>query len=83
MGKRYFNGEHVQVLRNGAEVVRRAFRQGCGWLFLARWEKNGRTEWVTWWATDEGDCYWGHYFRDVDKANGDFEERLGFRMGRA
>lgn len=75
--------ERCKTLPNGAEVLRRAYRQGCGWLFLAKWTKNGHDEWVTWWADGEGDCYWGHYFwagdRAAELADADFERRLGMR----
>ena len=34
-----------------------------------------RFEYITWRETREGARYWGHYFRDLNKALTDFEKR--------
>lgn len=31
--------------------------------------------WVTWKVGPDGECYWGHYYRDEDRAWADFHER--------
>ena len=55
-------------LKNGATLLQRE-----GNVVLARTHR----DYVTWEITDEGDCYWGHYFMDdLSEAMDDFRERV-------
>ena len=64
----------LRTLPNGADVL--AESNG---VVLARWEKDGRPEWITW-RCDVGECYWGHYFRSRDAAVHDYMERVADRL---
>lgn len=63
------------VLNNGAEI--KAFKQMIGrhMVVLAFWEGHDPMPWVTWAVDDNGDAYWGHYFKTSDEAFDDWKER--------
>lgn len=64
-----------KVLNNGAQI--KAFKQMIGrhMVVLAFLEHNVITPWVTWCVDDNGDAYWGHYFKTDEEAFEDWKER--------
>ena len=68
-------------LKNGAAVISRSKTRDLGFVVLAQWRKNnGQMEYITWIAGVEKDgslnCYWGHYFTDLEKATRDYKDRV-------
>jgi hypothetical protein len=55
-------------LNNGAEIIEQR-----GEVVLARW--NSPHPFVTWRVDDEGNAYWGHYFKTELEARYSFERR--------
>ena len=64
--------EHCKTTTNGAEILER-FRLSNGWFVLCWWEV--KSEFVTWWCDDDGNCEHGNYFKDYDLADADFKRR--------
>lgn len=60
-----------KVLNNGAEILAYKKRLNNHMIVLAKWGE----EFVTWAVSDNGDAYWGHYFKTEDEASADWEKR--------
>lgn len=64
------------VLPNSATVVEHSARSNGDTVVLARWERGGRIEYVTWRCDENGNAYWGHYFSSsITAAAADFDAR--------
>jgi len=66
---------HKDKLNNGAVILRRAEKEKGYWVVLAQWNQ-GLHPFVTWAADENGDAYWGHYFKSYDEALADWKERI-------
>jgi hypothetical protein len=47
------------------------------WIILAWWEKGVGLprEYITWCSADDGDAYLGHYFKEFQRAEDDYNKR--------
>jgi hypothetical protein len=63
----------ANCLRNGAIILDRYEVESCPrWIVLAVWKH----EYVTWCVDKDGNSYWGHYHKSIDKASADYSARV-------
>lgn len=62
-------------LRNGAIVHAAKLYPAGGFVVMADFGSEHVAKWVTWRSDDQGNCYWGHYFRSQQEAMADFLKR--------
>lgn len=69
--------QNGQRLDNGAIQIA-SERSATGDTYvLAMWQKDGKTEYITWFMDTGGGCSHGHYHFDILKASKDLMERAG------
>lgn len=64
-----------ESLSNGAVVLDRHYTTERGWTVLC--DYGGVQPYVTWRLDQNGNAFWGHYFRELESAQEHFKKHTG------
>jgi hypothetical protein len=62
-------------LKNGATVIQEKTTSDKNVALVLAFITNASYAYVTWKLDKDGNVYWGHYFRSLEEAQSDFNER--------
>lgn len=71
-----FNAELANVTAEGRQIVQRHRKNDREWIVLCYWQGNS-CPYVVWTMNNQGDTYWGHYFRTYGEAETRYFEKIG------